>query len=175
MAILQIIPFYKQFYISFYELIYKKLHTFYVNWIVHKLEVEIHITVFLRRGCNSEMAPLCSCHALMAGIWTSKLTKIVNEIWLTEIESFNIFKDVGNEQWWLNTMSQVSISTVYSPPPSTLTLFYNPSAFKTHTFFWINFVVSINNNYFFIFFLRNCFHSLALHFLHFSVSNPHLG
>ena len=84
------------------------------------------------------MAPLCSCHALMAGIWTSKLTKIVNEIWLTEtfwgIESFKILKDVGNEQWWLNTMSQVSISTVYSPLPSTLSLFYNPAAFETFSF-----------------------------------------
>ena len=107
-------------------IILQKLYTFYVNWIVYKLEVGIHITIFFWRGCNSEMAPLCSCHALMAGIWTSKLTKIVNEIWLTEtfwgIESFKIFKDVGNEEWWLNTMSQVSISTVYSPPPSTFTL-----------------------------------------------------
>jgi len=129
MAILQIIPFYKQFYILFHELfILQQIITFYVNWIVYKLEVGIHITIFFWRGCNSEMAPLCSCHALMAGIWTSKLTKIVNEIWLTEtfwgIESFKIFKDVGNEQWWLNTMSQVSISTVYSPPPSNCTLFW---------------------------------------------------
>ena len=84
----------------------------------------------------------------MAGIGTSKLTKIVNEIWLTEtfwgIESFKIFKDVGNEQWWLNTMSQVSISTVYSPLPSTLSLFYNPAAFETFTFFNATFVLFLS-------------------------------
>ena len=115
MAILQIIPFYKQFYISFYELFYKKLHTCYVNWIVHKLEVGIHITIFFWRGCNSEMAPLCSCHALMAGIWTSKLTKIVNELWLTEtfwgIGSFKIFKTEMNSDGltpWAKSQFQLS-------------------------------------------------------------------
>ena len=146
MAILQIIPFYKQFYISFYELFYKKLHTCYVNWIVHKLEVGIHIlSYFFWRGCNSEMAPLCSCHALMAGIWTSKLTKIVNEIWLTEtfwgMGSFKTFKSEMNSDGltpWAK--SQFQLSTLLLLP--LLLFFYNPSAFETFTFLWINFVVS---------------------------------
>ena len=127
------------------------------------------------------MAPLCSYHALMAGIWTSKLTKIVNEIWLPEtfwgIESFKIFKDVGNEQLWLNTMSQVSISTVYSPPPSTFTLFLYPSSFLNFHLIWcniwINVVVSLNNVFFFIF-LQNCFQSLLLAFFCFK-SSPGLN
>ena len=168
-------PFYKLFYFTnnstYHELFYKYSYTFYVNWIVHRLEVGIHITIFFWRGCNSEMAPLCSCHALMAGIWTSKLTKIVNEIWLTEtfwgIESFKIFKDVGNEQLWLNTMSQVSISIVYSPLPSTLSLFYNPAAFETFTFFNATFVLFLS--LFQLISLFPSFFSVFNHFfLHFS-------